>query len=225
MIDIRTNFKQIERRLSALAYEQLPFATAQTLNGLGRATIKAEQDNEHQVLDRPKPFTTNGIRMIGASKGRQYVTVRMLDATAAYLAPYQFGGKNTLNSKALLKPVQAASALDQFGNLPRNLVKQLKGRSDVFIGTVQTKAGPVNGVWQRSMESGERAMVARRGKLVKTRKALNTSGHLKLLIKFEDAHDVKQNLDWFGVADRAVLRNFNSLLGRNLARAIASARR
>jgi hypothetical protein len=225
MIDIRSNIKEIERRLSALAWKQVPFATSQALNALGRTTIKMEQANEQKELDKPKPFTTGALRLIGASKGRQYVTIRMLDATARYLAPYQDGGKNTLNGKALLKPVGAMTSLDQFGNLPRSLLRQLKGRSDVFIGRVQTKAGIVSGVWQRSVAEGSRVQARKGSKVVRTSKGLNTGGHLKLLIKFEDAHDVKQNLDWFGVAERHINSQFNKEFGKALAKAMATARR
>ena len=115
--------------------------------------------------------------------------------------------------------------LDQFGILPRNFLKKLKGRTDIFIGTIQTKVGPVSGVWQRSVEAGAAvATITRTGKIRNTRKASNTSGHLVLLVKFADAHKATQFLDWFKVAERAVAKNFNREMGKALGRAIASAR-
>lgn len=224
-INIRTNIKAFEKQLSAFAFKQIPFATAQALTALANTVAIAEQDNEKKVLDRPRPFTTGAIGVVKANKARMAATVFVKDITAAYLEPYQFGGTNVLNGRALLKPVGAVKDLDQFGNLPRSFLKSLQGRADIFIGSIQTKVGPVSGVWQRSVQAGSAvATVTRTGKIRRTRKATNNTGHLVLLVKFEDAHPVKQYLDWFKVADRTVAKNFNREMGKALARAIANAR-
>ena len=224
-INVQTNIRAFEKKLGAFAHKQLPFATAQALSELGKMVVDAEQANEKKVLDRPRPFTTGAIGVRKANKARMEATVFVKDITAAYLLPYQFGGKNVLNSKALLKPVEAVKDLDEFGNLPRNFLRKLKGRADIFVGTVQTKAGPVNGVWQRDMSVDlELPLTTRAGKVRQAKHRLNTSGRLVLLVKFTDAHPAKQYLDWFGVAERTVAKNFNRAMGRALARAIASAR-
>jgi hypothetical protein len=224
-INLQTNIAAFQRKISAAAFQQIPFATAQALTALARSVVVAEQKNEKAILDRPKPFTTGAIGVIGANKQRMEATVFVKDITAAYLTPYQFGGRNVLNSKALLKPVQAVKDLDQFGNLPRSFLRRLKGRSDIFMGAIRTKNGLVNGVWQRTTVAGAgAAVVGRNGKVRTTRKGLNTSGHLVLLVKFEDAHPVRQYLNWFEVAGRTVAREFNKEMGKALARAIATAR-
>lgn len=228
--NVHSNIKAFEKQLSALAYKQLPFATAQALTAIAKKAADAEKANEAKVLDRPRPFTQNAIRVRSATKDSQAATVFLMDLTAKYLEAYEFGGKNKLNGKALLKPVDAVQNLDQYGNLPRNFLRSLRGRKDVFVGTVQTKRGPVNGVWQRSAAEGATsvpvARVGRDGKvrMGKTKKAVNTTGHMKLLVKFEDAHPVRQHLDWFGVARKTVAKEFNREFGRALARAIASAK-
>jgi len=224
-IDIRSNIKAFERQVSAFAFKQLPFATALALTDLAKDVQAAEQENERKVLDRPRPFTTGAIGVRKANKARMEATVFVKDITAAYLEPYQFGGKNKLNSRALLKPVDAVQDLDQFGNLPRNFLRKLKGRPDIFVGTIQTKAGPVNGVWQRDTSVDlELPLTTRTGKLRQAKGRRNTSGRLVLLVKFTDAHPVKQHLDWFKVAERTVARNFNRRMGKALGRAIASAK-
>jgi hypothetical protein len=224
-INIKTNIDAFQKKISALAYKQLPFATAQALTAIAKVVVVDEQANEKRALDRPKPFTTDAIGVLRANKTRMEATVFVKDITAAYLEPYQFGGANKLNGRALLKPVGAVKDLDQFGNLPRNFLKKLQGRKDIFIGTINTKHGPVSGVWQRSVEAGAAvATITKSGKIRNTRKATNNSGHLVLLVKFTDAHPVKQFLDWFKVAERSVHRNFNREMGKALGRAIASAR-
>ncbi len=229
-LSIRSNIKDIERKVSRLAFQQIPFATTLTLNRLVSIVQTAEVKNEQAVLDRPTPFTTRSIRVKRATKGARVAEVVMQGIAAKYLDPYQFGGKNVLNSKALLVPIAAAGDLNQYGNLPRNLLKSLKGRSDIFIGPVKTKAGVVSGVWQRITVQGGHALVQRGGRLVKTRKGLHqaqegTTAHkLKLLIRFEDAHPAKQFLDWFGVAQGVINKNFNREFGKALALAIATAK-
>lgn len=224
-INVKTNIDAFSKKITALAAKQLPFATAQALTAIAQAVVAAEQRNEQQVLDRPRPFTTGAIGVIRANKARMEATVFVKDITAAYLEPYQFGGSNRLNGRALLKPVGAIKDLDQFGNLPRNFLKKLKGRKDIFIGTIQTKVGPVSGVWQRdSSVDVELPLATRTGKIRVSKARLNTSGRLVLLVKFTDAHKATQYLDWFKVAERTVAKSFNREMGKALGRAIASAR-
>lgn len=229
--DFRSNIKAIERKLSDLAWKQVPFATAQAINAVSAQIIEAERKNEVAVLDRPRPFTTNAVRMMRANKSTLCATIFMMDKTAKYLDPYQFGGNNALNGKALLKPVDAVKDLDQYGNLPRNFLQKLKGRQDIFIGPVKTRAGIVNGVWQRAADDTGKTTstrITKTGKVI-TRKVAGyvpdkEGRRLKLLIKFTDAHKVRQHLDWFGVAQRVLARNFNKEFGRALGRAIRSAK-
>lgn len=228
LFNVETNIRALSKKLDAFALRQLPFATAQALTGVAKAIVKAEQVNEVKVLDRPKGFTTGAIGVIRATKDNPTARVYMKDLTARYLEPYEFGGLNVLNGRALLKPVGAVTDLDKFGNLPRGWLAKMKGRSDIYVGKVQTKTGTVDGVWQRVTEAGGSVKVLR-GKggqlrVGKTRKGLNTSGKLKLLVKFENAHKVRERLDWFGVAGQVTAREFNREFGRAMAQAIATAK-
>lgn len=232
LINIKAQLTKFEKNLSAVAYKQLPFATAQALTALGKKVVKAEQENEVSVLDRPKPFTEKAIGVIGASTKRQTATVFMKDTTAEYMEPYEFGGTNVLNSKAVLTPIAATADLDKFGNLPRNWLSKMRGRSDIYIGPVKTKSCVINGVWQRAAGESGRAIKTRinkQGKLIVRKVAgyvpdSSNNRRLKLLVKFTDAHPVRQHLDWFGVAQHTVDRGFNREMGKALARAIATAK-
>ena len=233
-LNFQSNIDQFSRHMSKVAFQQIPFATAQALNALAVLAKAAEVVNETKVLDRPRPFTTGSIRITKATKKSQEAVVWMMDIAANYLRPYQFGGTNVLNSKALLKPIAAASSLDQYGNLPRNFLRSMRGRSDIFIGTVQTSRGPVDGVWQRATDAGaakptRQTVNAKTGKVIVRKVAGFTPMHkgrkLRLLIKFADPHPVRQNLDWFGVAQRTVTRAFNREFGKAMAKAVATARK
>lgn len=204
-IDVRTNLKQLERNLDDFAYRQLPFATAQALTGLGKLVQAGEREAMSSVFDKPTPFTVNAVGVQGARKDNLQAVVYVKDIAASYLAPYEFGGPNKLNSTALLKPV--SQPVNQYGNLPRTKTSQLKARADVFVGKVKGKNGEeIEGIWQRTKAS--------KGK----------PSSLKLLIRFSDAHPAKQHLDFRKRAEQLVRANFNAEMGKALARAIATAR-
>ncbi len=204
-LSVRADIKRITGKLSELAYRQLPYAEVLAVNDLATDVQVAERADLKKVLDRPAPFTLNAIGIRKARKSDPRAIVYVKDKTAAYLLPYELGGLNKLNSRALLKPVNVK--LNQYGNLPRNLLARLKGRANVFIGTVHGKSGPIDGVWQR--------IKATKGK----------PAGLKLLIRFSNAHPTKPILGYRKLAERVVKANFNRRFGAAMARAIATASR
>lgn len=203
-ISIRHDLDKLQKKLTGVASRQLQFASARTLTTLAQQTAAEEQKNMAKVLDRPTPFTVKSVKVRAARKDGLYATVFIQDKAAAYLEPYEFGGTNKLNSKALIKPVNLK--LNQYGNLPKAKLKQLKERADIYIGKIKTKSGEVDGVWQRLKPT--------KGK----------PGGLKLLIRFADAHPVRQHLGYFSLAEKIVRKNFRQVMGRELAKAISSAK-
>lgn len=203
-IDVRAEVKRLTRSLDDLARKQIKFATAQAINVTAEKVRAAQQENMRQVLDAPTPFTVNAVAVKKATKANPVAIVYVKPAAAAYLLPYEVGGPNKLNSKALLKPIGAK--VNQYGNLPRNLVKRLASKQNVFIGKVKTKAGEVDGVWQR------------------TKKTRGKKAGLKLMVKFEDAHEAKQRLGYQALAKRMVPATFKAELDKAMAKALATAR-
>lgn len=204
-VSARVDVKRIERTLSELAYKQMPFATAKALTALAKIVQVGEQQAMRSVFDRPTPFTVNAVGVRGARKDNLQALVFVKDIAAAYLAPYEEGGTNKLNSRALLKPVNAP--LNQYGNLAKTKLAQLKAKGNVFVGKVKGKGGQeISGVWQRNP--------ATKGK----------PASVKLLIRFGDAHPIKHRLDYRQRAETLVRANFSREMGIALARAIASAR-
>lgn len=203
-LSVKSDVRALSKKLDALARKQLPFATAQALNATAEQVRDAQRENMRKVLDRPTPFTLNSVAIKRASKSNPVALVYVKSIAVAYLLPYEIGGKNKLNSRALIKPV--GQKVNQYGNLPRTTLARLKGKPNVFIGKVQTKDGVVDGVWQRGKKT--------RGK----------SSGLKLLMRFEDAHDVRQHLDYRGVGKRVAAAVFPRALDAAVAKAIATAR-
>ncbi len=229
-LNFSTNIRAFQKGIDAAAKKQLPWAAAVALTETAKAVSEAEKDNAQKVLDRPRPFTTGAFRVIRASKATLHAKVVVMDLTAAYLEPYEFGGDNMLNSRAVLTPISAMADLDKFGNLPGNFLAKMKARSDVFIGSVKSAKGVVSGVWQRSSEEGARATVSRVGKdgkarISRTGKGMHTGGKLKLLIRFTDAHEAEQNLAWFDVARATADAVFDDEFRKALSKALATARK
>jgi hypothetical protein len=188
----------------------MPFATAQALTAVAREVKEAEKAALPSIFEKPTPFTMNSLGVIPARKENPVAQVFIKDIAAAYLAPYEFGGKNKLNSKALLKPIQ--QPVNQYGNLPRTKLSQLKGQAakgkrGIFLGKVKGKNGQeIDGVWQR--------IPAAKGQ----------ASHLKLLIRFTDAHEARQHMDWFNRAEQIVRRSYSREFGKALAKALATAK-
>jgi hypothetical protein len=222
-ISVRSNVKEIQKKLTNFAFQQLPFATAVTLTALAKKVKEEEVKQIKATFKNPSPFTVNSVRSQGARKNNLVAKVFVMDKAAAYLAPYEAGGVHRLPGKALLNPKDIA--LNQYGQLSRTLLSKLKARSDIYIGPIKTRRGTISGVWQRE---AVKATVTRLkgGKLVAstTRRGLNTSGRLKLLIRFGNALPVKKHLGYQVRAKRVVDGNFASEMNAALAKAMASSR-
>ena len=220
-ISVRADVKGLTRQLSALAQKQIPFATATALTATAKLVAAAEVENMKKVLDKPTPFTLRSVRVKGARKSDPVATVYMQDTAAVYLLPFEFGGRHKLIGKGItwLNP-KDKSLLNQYGNLPKSKLNALKNRPDVFVGTVKTKDGKtIDGVWQRP--TAEPAANAK-GK-VKLKAKTNYSGKLKLLIRFGDALEVKDQLHWRTLAQKTVGAVFKEEFTKALAAALATA--
>jgi hypothetical protein len=220
-ISIRTNIKQISKNLTDLAYRQLPFAQAQAVTALAKRVRDVEVAGIKQTFPTATPFTLKSVGVKPARKDDPTAIIFVKDIAAQYLQPFETGGAHFLGGKkGLLVPID--QAVNKYGNLPRDALKSLKGRPDVFIGPVKTKAGIVNGVWQRVATSRNSSMVNQHGKLKKLRK-LNTTGRLKLLIRFKDPQPVKQHMGWGSKAQAAVNKWWRIEFGKAMAKAITTA--
>lgn len=203
-ISVRSDLKALSKSFGFFVADQIPFAASQAINAIASKVRDAERLNMQKVLDGPTPFTLGAIGIRKANKKKLEATVFVKDKTASYLEPYEFGGLNKLNSQALLKPVD--QKVNQYGNLPARTLARLNASKKVFVGKVKTKNGVVNGFWQRTK--------ATRGK----------KGGLKLLIKFEDAHEAKQRLNYRALAKRTVDAGFKREFNEAMKKAISMAR-
>lgn len=214
------NLQDFRNTLSGIR-KQIPFATAQALTSVACQIEQGEKKGLQRQLENPTPFTVNAVRSTAARKTNLTAKVFVMDTAASYLDPFEFGGLHKLNGKALLNPKNIR--LNKYGNLSRNKLAQLKANPNDFIGTVTTKTGKsINGVWQRKKykKVGKRKKRSPNG----TRREARKQRPPKLLIRFGNALEVKEHLNYFDRANKMAEALMPSALSQAMADAIRTAK-
>ena len=153
-IDARTNIEELSKALRTVGEKQLPFAFALMATRLAVLVKKGELSVLKARIDRPTTTTLNSLYVKPAKKGKPEARTFFKDAWTSgvpadtYLQQAVKGGRRphkrfekALIAKGLMKPGQyalpAASALNQFGNVPRGtIMKILSG-----LGAAETVSG------------------------------------------------------------------------------------
>jgi len=223
-IDLKPALKKLERDLTYLQREQLPFAAATALNTVAAAVIVGEKRQLAADVDRPTPFTLNAFGMKKARKTDLEALVFIKDIQAKYLAPMINGGRQITGkggaNTAILTPRDLPT--NQYGNIPKAKLQALAGRKDIFIGQVKTKNGMIGGVWQR-------VGVTKAGK-VKTKGVPRgtaytpSQGRLILLIQFTRPSQVTHRFHYYERADSTVKRAWPAAFQSAMRQAMATAR-
>jgi hypothetical protein len=121
---------RMERSLTIIAREQLPFAMSRALNDCAKAATVAVNRAMPEVFDRPTQFTERAAvapRALAATKTRLLAELTLRPIQAQYLQLEETGGVRTgaMNtrkpSKTVLLPGKAMP-LDEFGNIPRGTI-------------------------------------------------------------------------------------------------------
>lgn len=123
MITVKVDTRQIERRLQAMAGDQVPFAIAL---GLTRTAQEASRELAVEMpkhLDSPTPFTLRAFAVERATKQGLVARVYARPAQAKYLKYQIDGGDRAPTRKAQRLPSEVR--LNEFGNLPRGMIRDL----------------------------------------------------------------------------------------------------
>lgn len=203
--DVRHNIRDVERGLSDFARGQLPFATSRALNAVADDVARAEEAELRDALDRPTPFTLKGVAVRRSSKARLEAAVFIKDRQAAYLTFQEQGGTRRPAGRAI--PVPATTRRNKFGNLSKGAVKKLAAAPNTFSGT--PKGGGPAGLYRRL---GARA----------NRRA---GYKLQLMVTWAGRATYKPRLAFIETAQRVARRRIAAAVERELAAAIATARR
>jgi len=198
MLDLSGNFRAFARDLSRAEKQQVPYAIALTLNATAADIEKNTDKSLSKLLDRPTPFTRRGLFKRKATKRRLLATVGFKPIQASYLERLETGGDRLPKGRALVVPV--GQRLNKYGNLPRNALRRLLARKDVFSGNVNGVAG----IWQR-----------KRGR--------SGRGGLKLLIAYAPKARYEKRLGFRAGARKTALARVRTHWRRSFAKAMRTA--
>jgi hypothetical protein len=180
---VKIDTSEFEKALVA-AQKQIPYAISVAINDVAFQVQRSENAAMSTVFKNPRAFTQRSAVVDRAAKGSLTAVVRVKDAQAAYLLPYEVGGLHELPGQALLNPKNVP--LDAFGQLRKGKFKALASKPGDFIGTVHG----VTGLWQRPP-----AIVKGASRRRKLKAGVQRIG-LKLLVRFGNALPVTKHLDF-----------------------------
>lgn len=135
MITVKTDFSGALAKLAAVE-KQVKFATAVALTKTALKAKEAMPAAMEKALNKPTPFTKRGIFTRRATPDRPEAVVGIKDAQAKYLRYQIEGGTRRPDAGGLRLP--AAINLDEFGNIPKGLIKQM-----IAIANKEKKLGKV----------------------------------------------------------------------------------
>lgn len=160
---VKGDIGAIEKHLSGLARDQVPFATALALTKTAQFIEQKIKEEIQRVFDRPTKFTLNSTFVRPATKQRLSAEVKIKDesfkavAPIKWLAPQIYGGTRTLKrfeqrlvSANAMPPghfaVPASGAdFDSFGNMSRGeivrMLSDLQAHFDPRQNTTATSRG------------------------------------------------------------------------------------
>lgn len=204
-IDVRTNVKEMTKKLDAIQKKQVPFATSLALNMTGDDVAQSLTGAMKQYLDRPTPFTLNAFmtksgRFKGVKARKNSLTAILIPgaAQAEYLHYQVFGGTRNPKGKKIAIPTSNAR-LNKYGNIPNRKSGLIKKPSKQFIATIKG----VTGVWEKYGRGGKQ---------------------IKLVHGFEDNVTYQPRFPMFRIAQKTVNRRFNRNFTKALNRALATAK-
>ena len=152
-LSIQADFTQLTKNLTAMQRQQVPFAIAQTLNGLADDAAKAITVQMDRYLENPTPFTKKAYTSGRGFKGKR-ATKRDFEAIlipgeiqAEYLKFQIAGGTRLPNQKAILVPTQFAPK-NKYGNLTRANRKKIVAGSGKFF-SAGDREGKTPGIYKR----------------------------------------------------------------------------
>ena len=152
-ISIKSDIKQLTKRLTDIQKKQVPFATALALTKTAQRVQREEVNTMKKVFKNPTPFILKGIYIQRATKSKQYAVIGIRDKKSKgisrieFLAPHIYGQKRDNKSlEWLLKyrrlmprnkylvPARKAKK-NQYGNVSRDTTKKILASLDRRLDT------------------------------------------------------------------------------------------
>ena len=191
-IDIKSNAKEVNKKLNLFRKKHLPFIVSDSINEVGVKAVNAMRSQLAKKLDRPNPFTVKGVNLFKAKPSDLSALIFIPDIQAKYLEKQIEGGVRLPENNKIPVPVDKAK-LDNYGNIRGRRTGLVKGNKE-FIANIKG----IDGVWRRV--GGKR----------------NPS--LKLRIALENRVFYRKKIEFFKTVASVVKNNIDKILDKNLRR-------
>lgn len=197
-ISVKTNTKELTKKVGFFFKRQIPFATSKAINNIALGLREWEMAQMPAQLDRPTPFTMNGVRVKKGDKRNLTASVYLRDEVDNYLK-YQINGGVRPSKRGRVLPARGAK-VNAYGNVPKGKSKTLRAKESTII--LPMRNGKPGGMWQKMK-----------------------GGKLKPLLIFEHgALTYQKKFDWYGIGKRHIRQNYNQEFIKEFNKAIKSAR-
>tara|TARA_R100001440_G_scaffold14591_1_gene24729 strand:+ start:373 stop:975 length:603 start_codon:yes stop_codon:yes gene_type:complete len=154
-INVRTNIKEFEKKVSLLQKDLVPSASSRAINKtLEKLKLKQKQ-LQNKFLDRPKPQTTKGYFIKFSGKKTLVGSLNFRDFVEEYMQ-FQIRGGFRYSDKRNPVPIKGNARLDQFGNIVGKRSKRgLAKNKNQFIAEIKGTLA----VWERVGKSGVKPLI------------------------------------------------------------------
>lgn len=217
-LSIKSNIDDVAKSLTKIQRKQIPFAASVALNETAFGLQKEIKRQMPRKLDRPTPWTISGVRVQKSKKTDLEAVVYMAGAKGLkgesadrnkYMQYQVYGGTRMPKKSKIPVPYQKNLKTNKYGNLPRNKIKALTAKRDIFIGKVKG----IDGIWQRGHYNQSGTFNTTKGR----------ASAIRLLVAFEPDATYTPKLPYTRISEGFTLSKFEPNFRRALAKALASA--
>lgn len=254
VINVKTNIDQVLKALNDVGRRQVPFAASKALNQAVFKAAEATKKEMRSVFDRPTPWVLGGVRYRKSTKAKLEASVdfdfwgnkQSVTVEQVLAAEVHGGVRKRKRHEIALERVGilprgmgivpgAAAKLDAYGNMSAGQINQIISWFQGF-GEQGYKAN-INDKGRKRIgrdkkKSGARgfayfALRRPHGKLlpgVYQRFKTGFGSAVKPVMIFVPMPNYRRRLDFFGIAQRVALDEFNRTFEAELSAAIRTAR-
>jgi hypothetical protein len=193
-VQIKSNEKELRKKMGLFQRKHLPKATANAINEIGAKVVNAERAQIQKKLDRPTPFTIKSVDMPAKFRAKPNdlsALVFIKNIAQDYLKYVYQGGIERPSKSKIFAPVTSAGGerLNAYGNIIGLKAKKIDSRKDLFLNK--------NALWKREGDGGLKLIAV----------AKNFIKHRKLL-------------DFFKIGIGVIKKNYDKELDKQIAKAI-----
>lgn len=211
-INIKSNVKEVNRKLGLLQKKHLPLIVSDSLNEVGVKSVNALRSQFAKKLDRPKPDTIKSPILFKAKPNDLAALVFIKDewdkgkAPAEYLQPVMDGGIRTPDKEYLITPNKHTKT-NKFGNITKaNRLKYFDDKEKFFIGIPKGFPNAGFGVWERYGRGSK-----------------GTSGgyRIRKVVNLAKSQRFAKRFDFFKTVQGVVTNNMTKTLDKNMKRILS----